>query len=65
MKGKRAPPTPEPGTAPRESRATAVWISSTLVLLDINLNGLWNGLLLGVLVKTAKAESLNLFFSPS
>lgn len=63
MKGKRAPPTPGPGTAPRESSATAVWILSTLVLLDINLNGLWNGLLLGVLVKTAKAESLNLFFS--
>lgn len=54
--------TPEPGTAPRESSATAVWISFTLILLDINLDGLWNGLLLGVLVKTAKAESLDLFF---
>lgn len=53
--------TPEPATAPGESSVTAVWLSSTLILLDINLNGLWNGLLLGVLVKTAKAESLNLF----
>lgn len=44
------------------SRARSFWISPTLILPDITLNGLWSLLLLGVPVKTTKAEGLDLLF---